>query len=519
MTTYTIIINSVSNIANLFVSRWINTGDRIVDNSIVALVCSCIGIILGLLPIWVENIRNYIEVMMEFQFDPKQVSKSKDLKKMVLEMHYSFPIRSEGLYNALQFNISQDSYLRATQCIERWISTTYGYCGGHVHQTTLYWVYGNQLTPGFESNNSSFVYPIHRYRLPNTYAYEYVLYDGNKFYSNNKDEMFRIITKIFKLNVTDEQPTTEKYIYELNNQGTLVKKRPINKAKTFDKIHFDCKADILAIMDKFKNGSMYPPCLSLDNKLGVLLHGTYGTGKTGVCMAAANELNRDILLLDGLMTLPQSVVLDVVEKCKSTHVIVLDEFDYILQRGTADNDMMEAMKQQLLDAKTTDETEKIKKRMMEMKMSSDEFLLKLLDGFGDGTGRCIFASTNNPEKIHPKFKRPGRFDVVAHLGHCSFAMFRDIVSPIHGLDCIQMQEPFIRKILERQITPLVLINCMIRTNTFNEMMQMLQTVGDNDTFIQTLNMNFDESNGTHDQCHYQENNETDSNNTSDTEFM
>ena len=67
-----------------------------------------------------------------------------------------------------------------------------------------------------------------------------------------------------------------------------------------DKIYFDEKSHILEWLDKFQQKTMYPKSLCMTNKLGILLYGPAGTGKTGCISAIANKLHRDILIINSL---------------------------------------------------------------------------------------------------------------------------------------------------------------------------------------------------------------------------
>lgn len=88
-------------------------------------------------------------------------------------------------------------------------------------------------------------------------------------------------------------------IYEFNTKdNTTGWVSYISPNKTFDKLFFDQKTEVMEMVQKFKTKTLFPPHLPLDNKLGILLYGPPGTGKTCFLSAMANYLNRNIFLLD-----------------------------------------------------------------------------------------------------------------------------------------------------------------------------------------------------------------------------
>lgn len=62
------------------------------------------------------------------------------------------------------------------------------------------------------------------------------------------------------------------------------------------------------------------------------------------------------------------------------------------------------------------------------------YLLQKLDGLESANGRCIVATTNNPEKLDAALLRPGRFDLKLCLSNCSVNMYRDILKKYYKYD-------------------------------------------------------------------------------------
>jgi hypothetical protein len=122
------------------------------------------------------------------------------------------------------------------------------------------------------------------------------------------------------------------------------------------------------------------------------------------------------------------------------------------------------------------------------------FILKLLDGIGNDEDRIIIATTNHPEKINKLFLRPGRFDVKLKLGFCSLDMFINIVNcmypEVHAMlddDKSDPMERQILKLLKRNITPLVLINTMVVSKSFDDLLHSLELLPHEDEYRGSVN--------------------------------
>lgn len=64
----------------------------------------------------------------------------------------------------------------------------------------------------------------------------------------------------------------------------------VSPHKTFDRLFYDQKQQLIELLKKFQSKTMYPSNIPMDNKLGILLYGPPGTGKTGTISAIANML-------------------------------------------------------------------------------------------------------------------------------------------------------------------------------------------------------------------------------------
>jgi len=389
------------------------------------------------------------------QFRPQDMDPSEYDMNTLSKYNFSFILSHENLY----FEDKKTCDKIQTRIVD-WIEQTYGVLMCDENVELIY----NQkkLKPSNTNKNIGVKMPILRYVRDN--KFEYIFYVNNRLFSNDLNVLSDFINKF---DPDDEVITSEiKYIYEIGSKGGMLKRSQVNKRKTFDKLHFDQKKKLLHWLKKFKSGTMYKEGVSLDNKLGIALYGPPGTAKSATCTAIANETNRHILLLNSLLTAPRDKILDIVENCRKTHVIVLDEVDHILSRSEQKKKTYSDM---LTNATSIEEAQKIKDTYLNenrCEMSDEEFLLKLLDSFGDDTDRIIVMNTNNPDKINKNYLRPGRIDFIGYLGYCTLKMFRDI-TVVYFEDIDELLIKYKDKVsdaLSMNITPVILINLLATTD-------------------------------------------------------
>lgn len=260
----------------------------------------------------------------------------------------------------------------------------------------------------------------------------------------------------------------------------------ISKNKTLDKLYYDQKDDLVELVNKFKNGNMYPKTTSIDNKLGILLYGPPGTGKTGTILGIANYLNRNILTVN-FTKLTKRKELDHILQSEnySKYIYIFDEFDCILNvltnKKEIEKDSKEIDWSKILAVSDSEERKEIFKMMSDSikKEENDNidigYLLSKLDGLEDCSDRIIIATTNHPEYINPALLRPGRFDIKLCLSNCSTKMYYDILKSFFN----KIDESIIKehsdKLIPKKWSPLEVYNyCLISNNFYKTIDDLLK---------------------------------------------
>jgi hypothetical protein len=238
----------------------------------------------------------------------------------------------------------------------------------------------------------------------------------------------------------------------------------ISSSKTFDGLFFEQKQELLELLTRFRDNTMYASHLGEDNKLGILLYGPPGTGKTACVSAIANFIKYNVIQVSGSQMRNKKIMDDLFSRRRE--IVFFDEFDClmdVIQKreqqpdpspagkynrsgsgfgfgvGSMGGDTMSlkhAHTMKLLELANNEKDDAKKKELMKAYDEAIEeqenkidigYLLTKFQGLASVDGRCIIATTNCPDKIDSALKRKGRFDIILRLGNATPKMIRDIL--------------------------------------------------------------------------------------------
>ena len=260
-----------------------------------------------------------------------------------------------------------------------------------------------------------------------------------------------------KINYADEHKRHMYMLYDISNKtdketGKIEwKKHELSFNKKVDSLFFPEKTDLVKLIDNFTNHTGKYAISTYPKKLGLLLHGSPGTGKTSLIKALAAYTNRNIVnipmgrietnqqLFDILFDLTFQVVGSQMKKSLEYKdiIFVMEDIDAATDVVFKRTDKMETSTKNLdtksgvvLD-KASDSDNVLKKLLADDKCKDAlnlSGILNALDGIIESENRMIVVTTNHPEKLDDAFIRPGRIDKILHMDYVEEPAAKNILS-------------------------------------------------------------------------------------------
>lgn len=213
--------------------------------------------------------------------------------------------------------------------------------------------------------------------------------------------------------------------------------------RTFENVYFDEQPIVRKRVNFFLNNRTWYEKKGIPYTLGFMFHGSPGTGKTSEIKAIANVARRHPvnIQLSEIKTKSQLRHLffsdeihvwngSVLEK----YTIPINERLYIIEDADAMGDVLlkREWKKPTIE-KPKDpfaiEDEDALKEPIDL-----SFLLNLLDGTLESSGRIMVITSNFPERFDRALVRPGRIDMIIEFKKCSMSVLREMVMGFYDTD-------------------------------------------------------------------------------------
>lgn len=227
-----------------------------------------------------------------------------------------------------------------------------------------------------------------------------ITYLGRSHYLANK------LMSLAEYNNTNEY--TE--VVVAGNEQSYLQKREYIK----NRFYVEAEHKLYKIVEEFINNEEDYVTKNIPYKLGILLHGIPGTGKTSVIRSLAGEFGLKICILNSFSDFDKIPN----EKC----IVVLDEVDMMLGDASDDD-----------NDQTSSNSAEYMKSVNRFTLS---VALKKLDGIIQKHGVIVIGTTNRPNAIDKALLRPGRLGYQIEFSNIQPKEFESAVNKYYGIPYI-----------------------------------------------------------------------------------
>jgi hypothetical protein len=221
-------------------------------------------------------------------------------------------------------------------------------------------------------------------------------------------------------------------------------KHKFSTTRTFENVYFEQQPEVKKRVNFFLEKRSWYERKGIPYTLGFLFHGDPGTGKTSEIKAIANVARRHPVNIQ-LSEIKTKTQLRHLFFSDDIHVyngntlekytIPISERVYIIEDADAMGDVL------LKREWKRPEPVQAPKDPFAPEMDDDiikdpidlSFLLNLLDGTLESSGRIMVFTSNFPERFDRALIRPGRIDMIVHFKKCSRTVLKEMIEGFYDI--------------------------------------------------------------------------------------
>jgi hypothetical protein len=225
----------------------------------------------------------------------------------------------------------------------------------------------------------------------------------------------------------------------------LYTQHKFHTTRTFDNVFFEQRQKVKNHVNFFLTRKDWYEKKGIPYTLGFMFHGDPGCGKTSSVKAIANTARRHIINIQ---------LSEIKSKSQLRHLFFNEEIHVYNGTNTERYTIpiherlyliedIDAMGDAVLERKwkkpepPKEEKKKAGDPWMDREETDDKevidlsFLLNLLDGTLEASGRILCISSNFPERIDKALIRPGRIDMIVHFKKCNRQILQEMVTSFY----------------------------------------------------------------------------------------
>jgi DNA replication protein DnaC len=221
----------------------------------------------------------------------------------------------------------------------------------------------------------------------------------------------------------NNDPQTKQIAYQKVSRS-VIKEHINDTKKEFGTLYLrkQDKATLENCMFQFKDKKELLKELGIPNKLGIMLYGLPGTGKTSTINAIATYLQKNLYYVNMNAVKTNAdlkMLFDYVNKnCIDGGIIIMEDID-AMTKVVHSRQPLESEEQQ----RSLSNAEVLDTKDSELTL---EFFLNILQGSLTADGSIFICTTNHIEKLDPAFCRDGRFDVKIEMKPADRHQFQEM---------------------------------------------------------------------------------------------
>ena len=221
------------------------------------------------------------------------------------------------------------------------------------------------------------------------------------------------------------------------------------------------KEKLISSLSKYKDDKNLYTTLEIPHKLGCLLYGLPGTGKSTTIKVVGTFLGKDIYYIDlGCITKNSELkmIFDFIHNNCNNGIIVFEDIDA----------MSHIVKNRNLDESKYNLSNLMKTENDELSLS---YFLNLLDGTLTSSELVFIMTTNNKHVLDPAIYRKGRVDIDIELQLCDHYQISEIYKSVKQKE---IDKDVLKKIQENKYSPADIL--------FHLVHNMYSDIGDDELF-------------------------------------